>query len=379
MQVVTRVFILIAFIALFLSSVLPAQEWTEYNMRYVRTVNDLPCYYSSSSELKSGDTNKSLGKYGVHNLFDGDSATAWVEGADGPGIGEWVLFSVGQELPAVIMIRNGYQKSANLFKRNARIKNASISLYAGLHIKGQTTEAVDLFRLKNLLHGCDISFEDRIGEELFYLEPYCDDNCLRVGEALKEFKDLFSQEVGLKDDMRQSEDERDVYFSYFVKIEVTDIYPGTQHGDLCISEIDIRGLHHCRVPATEKILEVYQVDETGQIRFNTEMRDSLLLLDALNLPEVKNISTGQQIGVVLMDVSDNNEWVQINYQFTAEGARVEEYSTLWHVKSRSRIISKLLEKSIKMYGFSFENGHTLLKTDHGSLILSMVGELIYYK
>lgn len=348
-------------------------------MRYVSPVNDLPYYYSSSSELNGTDSSKSPGKYGVHNLFDGDSATAWVEGTDGPGIGEWVIFSVGQELPAVIMIRNGYQKSANLFKRNARIKNASISLYAGFHIKGQSTEIVELFRLKNLMHGCDISFEDSIGEELFYLEPFCDDNCLRLGEALKEFKDSFSQEIDTKGEMSQREDEGKVYFNYFVKIEVTDIYPGTQRGDLCISEVDIRGLHHCRVPAPEKISQVYQDDKTGDIRFNTEIRDNLLMLDIDNLPENKNLSAGQQMWVVLMAVSANNEWAQINYQLTAEGGTVEEYSTLWHVKSRSRIISKLLEKSMQVYGFTTANGHTLLQTDHGSLILSPVGELIYYK
>lgn len=379
MQVVTRAIILTSFFTLFLPPVLLAQEWIDFNMRYTSTVNGLPCYYSSSSELNGVDTYESQGKYGVHNLFDGDSATAWVEGADGPGRGEWVMFSVGQELPAVIMIRNGYQKSADLFKNNARIKNATISLHAGFHIEGQSTEIVDLFRLKNLLHGSAISFEDREGESLFYLEPFCEDNCRRVGEALKEFKDLYGQEVGAVGEARGSEDGGELYFSYFVKIEITEIYPGTQWDDLCISEVDIRGLHHCRVPVSEKISEVYQDDESGAVRFNTEIRDNLLMLDIRNLPEVRNLSAGQQMWVVLMDVSDNNEWAQINYQFASEGGRVEEYSTLWHVKSRSRIISRLLEKSTQMYGFTTENERILLQTDQGSLILSPVGELIYYK
>jgi hypothetical protein len=103
------------------------------------------------------------------------------------------------------------------------------------------------------------------------------------------------------------------------------------------------------------------------------------MLDMQLLAESKNLPEGQQISIVLMDVSDDNEWAQVNYQFASDEGRTEEYSTLWHVKSRSRINSRLLDKGTLMYGFTTTNGKVLLETNEGSLILSPVGELIYYK
>lgn len=79
--------------------------------------------------------------YGVENLSDDDPRTAWVEGADGNGEGERLSF-VWVNDPAMvctsIMIRNGYQKSANLFRANGRVKDLKIS------IDGQVTGTATL-------------------------------------------------------------------------------------------------------------------------------------------------------------------------------------------------------------------------------------------
>lgn len=357
----------------------PGQEWANLNMRFTRTVTGLPCYYLSSSELDAPDPMSGTGKYGMHNLFDGDSATSWADGVDGPGMGEWIMFSAGQELPAAIMIRNGYQKSASLFEGNARIKRASLSLYAGFHIEGESTETYDRFYFKNLLHGDVISFRDKPGDDLFYLEPFCDDNTRRLGEALQEFKESFKEEIDARRELSTGKSDVKIDFNYFIKIEVIDVYPGSQDEDLCVSEIGLRGVHHCRVPVAEKVTEVYQDEASGKISFSTAIRDSLIMLDMQLLPESKNLREGQQMSIVLMDVSDDNEWAQVNYQFASDGGRTEEYPTLWHVKSRSRINSRLLDRGTLMYGFTTENERVLLETNEGSLVLSPVGELIYYK
>lgn len=374
-----KTLVLLPFFILVTITIVPGQDWTILNMRFTRTVTGLPCYYLSSSELDAPDPMNGQGKYGMHNLFDGDSVTAWVEGADGQGRGEWVMFSAGQELPAAIMIRNGYQKSASLFKGNARIKSASLSLYAGFHIEGESAETYDKFYFKNLLHGDVVSFADKPGDDLFYLEPFCDDNTRRLGEALKEFKESFKEEIEAREEVRAGAGDIKIDFSYFIKIEVIDVYPGSKYEDLAVSEIGMKGVHHCRVPVAEKVTEVYQDEAAGNIRFSTTIRDSLLMLDMQLLPESKNLQEGQQLSIVLMDVSDDNEWAQVNYQFASDEGRTEEYSTLWHVKSRSRINSRLLDKGTLMYGFTTTNGKVLLETNEGSLILSPVGELIYYK
>lgn len=54
-------------------------------------------------------------------MTDGDLSTAWVEGASGDGIGEWVAFTFdGTYLVSGIQIYAGYQKSDALYEKNSR-------------------------------------------------------------------------------------------------------------------------------------------------------------------------------------------------------------------------------------------------------------------
>jgi hypothetical protein len=77
--------------------------------------------------------------YRVTNLLDGDLATAWNEGAEGPGIGEWVRFEFSQKLQlARIEIANGYQKDDGRFQGNPRVRSLRIEYSNG------TTQLVDL-------------------------------------------------------------------------------------------------------------------------------------------------------------------------------------------------------------------------------------------
>jgi Caspase domain len=74
--------------------------------------------YCASSVLSSQGENA----YGVQNLF-GNANAAWVEGVPGFGISEWI--SVEFDAPrdvASITIQNGYQKSADIFAKNTRVR-----------------------------------------------------------------------------------------------------------------------------------------------------------------------------------------------------------------------------------------------------------------
>ena len=63
--------------------------------------------------------------YGAPNLLDGNPATAWCEGASGPGVGEVVMF----ELPAGnLEIRNGYAKDPERYTQNARARRVEVVL-----------------------------------------------------------------------------------------------------------------------------------------------------------------------------------------------------------------------------------------------------------
>jgi hypothetical protein len=65
--------------------------------------------------------------YDIDNIFDDDDNTAWVEGVEGDGIGEWIQFDFDSEYKINrIDLISGYYKSVSIFKDNNRIKNLEL-------------------------------------------------------------------------------------------------------------------------------------------------------------------------------------------------------------------------------------------------------------
>jgi hypothetical protein len=70
--------------------------------------------------------------YGAQNLFAGSSGDAWVEGRDGNGVGEWVTIEFdGMRLVKSITVRNGYQKSNDIFQKNNRVRQLRVMFSQG--------------------------------------------------------------------------------------------------------------------------------------------------------------------------------------------------------------------------------------------------------
>jgi hypothetical protein len=60
--------------------------------------------------------------YHAANAIDGKRATAWIEGADGPGIGEWIRFDFDREINLHrILWQPGYFKSPAIWNQNNRL------------------------------------------------------------------------------------------------------------------------------------------------------------------------------------------------------------------------------------------------------------------
>ena len=60
--------------------------------------------------------------YYASNAIDGKRATAWIEGADGPGIGEWIRFDFDREINLHrILWQPGYFKSPAIWNQNNRL------------------------------------------------------------------------------------------------------------------------------------------------------------------------------------------------------------------------------------------------------------------
>jgi len=84
--------------------------------------------FDATSTLESHGNNT----YGPGNLEDGDQGTAWVEGAEGYGIGETItiIFDTPEEMENLnfdgIDFLNGYTKSATLWEYNSRVKTFKV-------------------------------------------------------------------------------------------------------------------------------------------------------------------------------------------------------------------------------------------------------------
>ena len=60
--------------------------------------------------------------YYPSNTIDGKRSTAWIEGTDGPGIGEWIRFDFDREINLHrILIQPGYFKSPSIWSQNNRL------------------------------------------------------------------------------------------------------------------------------------------------------------------------------------------------------------------------------------------------------------------
>jgi hypothetical protein len=84
--------------------------------------------YCVSSVLKPQFGNS----YGAQNLFNVSTGTAWVEGRDGSGIGEWITIEFdGMRLVKSINVQNGYQKSNDIFQKNNRVRQLRVVFSQG--------------------------------------------------------------------------------------------------------------------------------------------------------------------------------------------------------------------------------------------------------
>ena len=84
-----------------------------------------------ASSFLWNDWNKFVENYHPNYIADDDPATAWVEGAKGSGAGEWLHIQttpLDHTTRIRLRVRNGYQKSKDLFKANARAKDVTLRL-----------------------------------------------------------------------------------------------------------------------------------------------------------------------------------------------------------------------------------------------------------
>ncbi len=74
--------------------------------------------------------------YGPLNVIDGNTITAWNEGADGDGTGEWVELSAGSpQVLRGLRIMTGYAKKEETYYKNNRPTKVTIALSDGYSVQ----------------------------------------------------------------------------------------------------------------------------------------------------------------------------------------------------------------------------------------------------
>ncbi|SLN60405.1 hypothetical protein TRL7639_03335 [Falsiruegeria litorea R37] len=105
----------------------PPPGWAMRNCTGVTAVNRrAELCFTSVLASQSGNS------YGPRNVTDGNHRTAWVEGAQGQGIGE--AFTIVFNEPVLInrwSLRNGYAKSNKTYTRNSRVRELRLKFSNG--------------------------------------------------------------------------------------------------------------------------------------------------------------------------------------------------------------------------------------------------------
>jgi hypothetical protein len=329
--------------------------------------------HMTSSELDAVDPFEGLGNYGGHNLFDKSKYTAWVEGVEGPGTGEYFYLAIGEILPEQMVIHNGFQKTDDLFTKNNRVKTIRVSLFAGFMIPGDVTEIGVYYYLRQFGAGQVIGLEDRSGTQEIDL-PF---EQTRVNEFAEMSRKQFMEEHKAELEKVKEDCPTEPSFRFFVRIEILDVYKGSQWDDTCISDVWFTSPKETidAIPPDERITEVWEDMEEAMIYVNTNKRSGIVLADGNALEEARNLEADEHMDITLMDVSPDKEWAQIDYLYTQDGAgRVEEYSTLYSVRYLCMIDDPIVGIIYGAFGFTEKDGKIFLDTADGPLDLEKVLE-----
>lgn len=219
-----------------------------------------------SSSLASQGNNS----YTEEALGDDDVRTAWVEGAKGYGVGEYIEFIFDYNAPRAtsVTISNGYNKNPTTWKNNSRVK--TLNIY----------EDDKLLMIVNLADTRDLQSFDL---------PHPIPN--REGAS------------GLS---RRDENKPPVH----LKMMISEVYKGDRYDDTAISEITFDGMDvHCLVKGTM----ITMGDMKDLLIENVKIGDKILVWNPakkrMEQQEVVKIHSAQHL------ISD---MIEINYRVNKE-------------------------------------------------------------
>ncbi|NME71748.1 NADase-type glycan-binding domain-containing protein [Flammeovirga aprica] len=183
-----------------------------------------PKSVTASSFLQSQGKNN----YTPENAHDLNFKSAWVEGKEGYGIGEYLLYTFEANSPRIneIIVANGYVKTQSAWENNSRVKKLK------LYINDKPYSILNL--------------SDKRAKQFFRIGP--------IGK--------FEGENAEKD--------------WTLKFEILEVYEGNKYDDVAISEIFFDGLDvHCFAKGTK----VQMSDQTSKNIEDIKAGDLVSYLD----------------------------------------------------------------------------------------------------
>jgi hypothetical protein len=370
-------------ITIFLSEQSPladtSNEWQILEF-YTKKIAGQIHYYKSSSDLDRVNPFEGVGKYEAFNLIDRDPNTAWVEGVKGNGVGEYAFISMGAFFPDSIKIRNGYQKTQELYNANSRPKKLKISFYTGYYFDGDVTEIATVFRLKKMADSYILNLQDIMDAQFLKIPFNKNEADILKAENTVNLMETFKDEIKSRADACEKCSFAPE-FQYFMKIEIEDVYPGNKWEDCCISDIEWYTTvpQFTRIPDSEKILKIYEEnrEDVNIIYVITDKNNKIVLADRKSMPEYKDLSENENLDIMLIDVSDDKEWAMINVLISPDTLGVvEEYSTVYYVPELLRLDESIIKTKYGIFGFFMENGVLWLDTADDPVNLDKLKEKI---
>ena len=337
-------------------------------------MHDAMGIWDESSELEDLKAeNNEPGKYCACWLFDKDLTTAWVEGLEGDGIGEYVLIGQGNTLPGKIHINNGYQKTKSHYNKNSRPKTLKLNLYLAYQLPADVTEQGANFYCLPYSDSIFLELNDEMVTQVFEM-PFNEERVASLKESGDLiFKKEFGEEITKRLDPNSDNDWYNEFYGYIIKLEISEVYKGSRWDDTCISDIwfSSEANKDEGISASDIIIEIFK-QEDGNIYFSTTMQERVLLASPLDIEDVDDL-VGGELDIVLIDVSSDKEWAQIDFLFSHEAyMRVEEVPFLYNIRLKKKVDKTLLNNYFSMYGFVEKNDKIFIDTDKGMFELEEI-------
>ncbi len=175
---------------------------------------------ASSILIESG---KNVTQYSPNKSFDYKKETAWCEGKEDDGVGEWLEI---KWKPTIVekgfIVGHGVLLSRHYYNLNNRIRDYEATVYFS---SGRTEIITGTFRDTSCNDGCYASMPEA--------------ECAEFKEKNKNLCEFHGQDGGFDGGELLALKEKGFQCITGIKIKIVSVYPGKKFKDTCISEIRI--------------------------------------------------------------------------------------------------------------------------------------------